>query len=697
MINIEIIRNNLIVLTKSYFNDWKAKCRVDHVNKFCDLLQLWEKSHNSTLHMLRRVDMLRLHYVRYLGGNPLLETDKIRLKAGGLPACLHFLPLHSKEAQDVRFILTLLTSTRAITLKGIPDVSVITQSAESSVNPKLLSFVDVWVQKLKQDGIRVPRSKDDFFKEYHPSTKVGPNGHAFASLFGDLEVVSYDPLMLENIKALGGKILESFIDVLVQSGLIRYLTDISLKYSMVKPTIPKTGRLSCISDKNGKLRIIAIFDYWSQTALKGLHDYLYEVLACIPEDCTFSQGEKVISHLSKDGPYYCFDLKSATDRFPVSFQEIVLAKIIGEKRAAAWKSLLVDRDFSTPEFWKVPGNTVKYAVGQPLGAYSSWAAFTLSHHVLIRHCFDELGIPCTGKYLVLGDDVVIAHRGAARLYTKRLTELGVEISKTKSLISRDTLEFAKRYWHKGIEVSPISTSGFISTQKRVHLLVPFLVALRSRGYGLMYEIPCMVGQIYRNLKTSRVERLVVKARAFLTVSNILNGRIGEVEGLNTLAPIVKVQSMPCGSSLQIVANTIFSMAVTRLRNVSTKTVSYITDIGGLAMDPPSHILDGSRICENNLVIPMSSVLESARSRLIPWLELFKEAQDRGGIVDLSSLPLDYLIIPTIDKIVREESSDDIRNALTMALTNRVLSTWKSVFHREDFLLLAPSPDESLII
>jgi hypothetical protein len=151
------LRQHVLVLTKAYFNDWLEKSRVDHVNRYFDLLESWEKSHSSTLHVLRRVDMLRLHYVRHLGGNPLMDTDKIRLKSGGLPACLSFLPLTSKDPVDIRFCLTLLTSTRAITLEGIPDVQVITQSAESSVHPKLSSFVDTWVSRLKQDGICVPK------------------------------------------------------------------------------------------------------------------------------------------------------------------------------------------------------------------------------------------------------------------------------------------------------------------------------------------------------------------------------------------------------------------------------------------------------------------------------------------------------------------------------------------------------------
>jgi len=156
-INLEMLRQNCKVLVKSFFNDWKDKDRCTHVDKYFDLLQLWEKSHKSTLHVLRRVDMLRLHYIRYQASNPLMDTDKIRLKSGGLPACLSFMPLTSKDPQDIRFCLTVLSATRGITLDGIPDIGAITQSAESTVNPKLQSFVSTWVCKLKQDGIHVPK------------------------------------------------------------------------------------------------------------------------------------------------------------------------------------------------------------------------------------------------------------------------------------------------------------------------------------------------------------------------------------------------------------------------------------------------------------------------------------------------------------------------------------------------------------
>jgi len=33
-----------------------------------------------------------------------------------------------------------------------------------------------------------------------------------------------------------------------------------------------------------------------------------------------------------------------------------------------------------------------YAVGTPMGAYTSWASFALAHHALVFSCCEELGI-----------------------------------------------------------------------------------------------------------------------------------------------------------------------------------------------------------------------------------------------------------------------------------------------------------------
>jgi hypothetical protein len=60
-------------------------------------------------------------------------------------------------------------------------------------------------------------------------------------------------------------------------------------------------------------------------------------------------------------------------------------------------------------------------------------------------------------YAILGDDLVIANRPLAGYYLEIMKELGVEINLSKSLISQNgTLEFAKRAYVRGVDVSPIS-------------------------------------------------------------------------------------------------------------------------------------------------------------------------------------------------------------------------------------------------
>jgi len=103
-------------------------------------------------------------------------------------------------------------------------------------------------------------------------------------------------------------------------------------------------KLSYFSDKEGKTRVIAILDYWSQTALKPLHDHLMGVLRGIKTDCTFNQDEFNFK-LPTEGPYYCFDLHAATDRMPLYIQKKVLCSIVGEEKTEAWARLLTQIGF----------------------------------------------------------------------------------------------------------------------------------------------------------------------------------------------------------------------------------------------------------------------------------------------------------------------------------------------------------------
>lgn len=79
--------------------------------------------------------------------------------------------------------------------------------------------------------------------------------------------------------------------------------------------------LRAIPDKEGKVRVMAIGDYWSQAALKPLHHKMFQILKRIPQDMTFNQGAFVARLRNKGAivpggkfTLHSVDLSKATDR-----------------------------------------------------------------------------------------------------------------------------------------------------------------------------------------------------------------------------------------------------------------------------------------------------------------------------------------------------------------------------------------------
>lgn len=128
-----------------------------------------------------------------------------------------------------------------------------------------------------------------------------------------------------------------------------------------------------MSDKEGKTRVVAILDYWSQTVLKPLHDHLNVILRGIKPDMTFDQ-DRFQHYLPSTGPYYSLDLTNATDRMPISLQKLILSQIVGDEKAEAWCRILTKYGYS------YKGEQFHYGAGQPMGAYSSWAIMAITHH-----------------------------------------------------------------------------------------------------------------------------------------------------------------------------------------------------------------------------------------------------------------------------------------------------------------------------
>jgi len=108
----------------------------------------------------------------------------------------------------------------------------------------------------------------------------------------------------------------------------------------------------------------------------------------MPGDMTFDQGKIARYAAQSKGPYFCYDLQNATDRFPLSLQVAVLEVLLGKEKAEAVGKIMSQEPFLTPE-----GHLVKYEVGQPLGGYASWALFSLCHHLVVQYSARQAGFP----------------------------------------------------------------------------------------------------------------------------------------------------------------------------------------------------------------------------------------------------------------------------------------------------------------
>jgi len=95
-----------------------------------------------------------------------------------------------------------------------------------------------------------------------------------------------------------------------------------------------------------------------------------------------------LSRVPFDGTsLFSFDLSAATDRLPVSLQEKILSVCFGKEFSSLWRTILVGRTYYVrykSASGKTESNNLSYAVGQPMGALSSWAMLALTHHFIVQ-------------------------------------------------------------------------------------------------------------------------------------------------------------------------------------------------------------------------------------------------------------------------------------------------------------------------
>jgi hypothetical protein len=345
----------------------------------------------------------------------------------------------------IKAILTAMSISRR-ELGGLPvdfESIVKPSSADSNTIDLIAAFSKEYFEHIDMKPYNIPvstltvsdyekgLSRDQWLQDlpFHWTLKSGPNGPAMITALNDYLALDEKLIKLliivePRLKA----ILETLSLYNLKEGAFetQIMAGLSIQGKKLKPSIG-LRKLSVKKDKETKSRVFAILDYWSQLSVKGLHDHLFKMLKTIPNDCSFDQlsGTRL-----KDvvGLKVSADLSAATDRFPIDLQVKILTRITNAAFAEAWRAIMVDQPFY------YENKFYKYNAGQPMGAHSSWAVFTMCHHVVIAYCFKTIEgrMPSLTDYSILGDDIVIVGKDVSRLYVDIMNSLGVEISFSKT-------------------------------------------------------------------------------------------------------------------------------------------------------------------------------------------------------------------------------------------------------------------------
>ncbi|UBZ25880.1 RNA-dependent RNA polymerase [Fusarium mangiferae mitovirus 1] len=401
--------------------------------------------------------------VRFLSGRPLLVyapkgMPYVSIDLHGLPK---FLPLDirnfllksdlSKDSKTIGAILTLISIYRVFPTHVKPKLDTIVSEFTGHVktfsyNKLKLACSDLLIGDINR--------KPNFDCKIIGGESAGPNGFKAAWTSGiDALAFIHQPLLLLSLSLWYwkyGKKLFFWFWFLIVLGFIPYT--ILLSFSPILRSNPLlVGRLSVVYNVAGKARVIAITNWWIQAAFKPLHDSLFSILKNIEQDGTFNQDRPLDILLSKDldSKIHSFDLSAATDRLPMEIQRDILNIIYSDNVGVLWYNILKYVN------WKYEDSYYSYAVGQPMGAYSSWAMLAVTHHVITRLASLNVNLSNFSDYAVLGDDFVIRNDAVADQYLDIMKYLGVDINLDKSVISNRFAEFAKRLKGPNIDITPL--------------------------------------------------------------------------------------------------------------------------------------------------------------------------------------------------------------------------------------------------
>jgi hypothetical protein len=413
----------------------------------------------------------RLAVIRYVSGCPLSSSKVIpRLTKDGIPTILGS-PLitlvRERNLSIVQDILTVLRYSYLTTYRSDTDFEpIISPSTAGFETVSYKNLVQKSLQCIKELGIIIPKSEVRW-SSFHMSTKMGPLGLGIVSSINEFK----HPMFGWVRKYLS--LLQNGINTPLYSmdELIEDKVNIDVIKDEESRDCPTLRRLAIIQAPEGKTRVVAMVDYWTQSALRPLNTYLLKQLPIWfkEHDRTNNQLGFKPSLPDLGHAYHSFDLKGFTDRFPMKYQETIVEALLGANFARAWSKLLVGMAY----FYK--GNNYLYRSGQPMGAYTSWTVCTLCHHLVVRvACHNVYKTYNFDKYYLLGDDIIIFDSKVASEYKRLISVLGVEINEMKTLVSADSYEFAKRLFVRGTDVTGLPWDQLFRVNNPLTVLGTFI-------------------------------------------------------------------------------------------------------------------------------------------------------------------------------------------------------------------------------
>lgn len=427
---------------------------LSHISdRFFNQFDAWVKAEGKRSAVLRLKaiyhTVLNLSLGQIPPNYPFLATTQ------GFPRAVLYLRPYTGTPEGIQAVLTLLGYWRGIRAPGNPDLTTITSGARSEYPEDLENLLEQTIPENWTFELEELPQVNHIYK-----TTFGPNGKAVYTSLSDLKALQTEPNLLDSIR----NILDETDSEEFRENLDELIENVNWEEL---PTRVTSSRLSVKRELGGKDRMFAIVDYFSQCTLKPLHKKIAKILSTIRQDATFNQGEaatQIREWTRGTTPTFSYDLSAATDRFPARFQKKVVEILTGSSSfAESWFDLMTNRKFAFRGL-----TDLRYSVGQPMGAYSSWPVFALSHHLIVMISAKQAGVR-NPEYKILGDDIVLRSETLAQCYLRNMERLGVQISLTKTVTGK-VAEFAKRLFVEGREISPVPVKLVQSTLRDYRLI-----------------------------------------------------------------------------------------------------------------------------------------------------------------------------------------------------------------------------------